>query len=929
MNNSVFASRWLLLAPTLGAGMTLYAQAAAPARCTVLSGTVRDTTEALIPGAALTLDGQSATTSGADGLFRFPCVTPGRHTLLVASDGFAAKKIDVSAPHAAALSVILSLEQVETQLDVDVSATAATSANASGPTQTIAGDRLQALADDPDDLQRELTQLAAAAGGNPSNTTIAVDGFQDSSALPPKSSIAYIVVNPDQFSAQYREPPFEGGRVEVYTKPGAKTFHGALFAVNGSPWMNARDPFSVSKASIGKQRYGFELSGPVTQKNSDFAVTLEHRSIDNFAVVNAVTLDGSGNQTSTIANVATPQRLWLATARYDLQLGAKNTFIATYSANVNHLSNQGVGGSTLQEGAYDAQTYEHMFRISDVTLFNAHLMHEARASFRWSGSVDAPVSNAPQVGVAGAFTGGGSTLGPQHIREFQIEYDDDAILTTKAHTLKFGTQFFNYLERRQLTQSFNGSYVFGGGTAPVLDANNNAIAGQTETITGVEQYRRALLGYAGGQPTAYSVVTGTPTVNFNQVRDTLFFQDDWNAGHGLHVAYGVRYYIQNDPLFVGSLVPRIGLLWSPDKKGRWTLHAHWGMFSGQEGTTSEAEMLREDGVHRITSTVYSPTCTGVFVANTCQPLSTGTVITSQREWGPHLGAQTWGATNVGGTRVLPYGFNLSIDYYAVRMWDMMRSKNINAPLNGSPTGPRPGPANTNIYRAENSAQGTGNAVFGGLENHKFKRVQFFVGGVRVNLIDDNNDDTFFTPQNANSDAGEFARRLNQGEWNVFGNATVTLPEKIQVSFNYSGQGGHVFNVTTGFDNNGDGVFNDRPTYAVAGTPLCSVNPNATPCGYATKWGELVASGGTGVFPRDKGVMPWSNYLDTNLQRTFKLSHNAKADHPQSVTLNVRSSNVLNHMNVTSVGGVLGSPQFGVAYAADPGRRIEAGVRYSF
>ncbi len=39
--------------------------------------------------------------------------------------------------------------------------------------------------------------------------------------------------------------------------------------------------------------------------------------------------------------------------------------------------------------------------------------------------------------------------------------------------------------------------------------------------------------------------------------------------------------------------------------------------------------------------------------------------------------------------------------------------------------------------------------------------------------------------------------------------------------------------------------------------------------------------------------------------------------------------VLNHLNVTSVDGVLGSPQFGQAYAADNGRRIEIGARYSF
>jgi hypothetical protein len=35
------------------------------------------------------------------------------------------------------------------------------------------------------------------------------------------------------------------------------------------------------------------------------------------------------------------------------------------------------------------------------------------------------------------------------------------------------------------------------------------------------------------------------------------------------------------------------------------------------------------------------------------------------------------------------------------------------------------------------------------------------------------------------------------------------------------------------------------------------------------------------------------------------------------------------MNVTQVGTVLGSPLFGRPYAADNGRRVELGARYSF
>jgi hypothetical protein len=910
-----------------------HAFAETPCRGTALRGTVRDVTQALVPGAMVVLDGRQRVVSRSDGAFQFACVSDGKHRLGASAEGFAALDEAVTLPHGGEVRLELKLKDVETQVEVSGEGGAATNAAAAGPTQTIAGDRLQSLADDPDDLKRELEQLAASTGGNPATATIAVDGFQGTSALPPKSSIAYIEVNPDKFSAQYREPPFDGARIEVYTKPGQKTYHGALFATNGSPWENARDPFSTSAEAIGKQRYGFELEGPVRKQGSDFALTLEHRSISNFAVVDAITLDSAGNQLATTQSVAAPQRLWQGTARLDWQLGAKNTLVTNYSANVNHLLNVGVGGESLAETGYDSETYEHMFRVSDVTTASAHLMHEVHLSLRWDGETDVPNSTAPQVNVAGAFVGGGATIGQQRLRELNVEMDDDAVLTTKHHTMKFGTQFMLYNEHQQLTTNFNGTYTFGGGTAPVLDGNGQPIGGETETITGVQQYQRALLGQAGGSATAFSNVAGTPAVTFNFAENALFYQDDWEVGHGVHVAYGVRYYAQNDPVILNGAVPRVGILWSPNKKGTWTLNAHAGMFSGRYGSAEEQEVLREDGTKRVTSTIYDPACGGAgnaaFSPTGCNPFAGATPIHSLREYAPHLGNLTWSVESVGGTRTLPAGFNLSLAYYIGRIWNYERSENINSPLNDQPTGPRPGPANLDILQVQNSGQGRVNIVFAGVENHKYKRAQFFIGGVRVNLVDDTDDNEFFTPQSSKSDVGEFAHRTGQGVWHVFGNGTFTLPEKIVLSTDFQGNGGSHYNITTGYDNNGDGDFNDRPQYALPGTPSCAVNPNASPCSYATQWGQLVESGGTGVFPRNRGVLPWSIYWDANVERVFVLTRNPKAAHQQTVTVNVRSSNLLNHTNVTQVGGVLGSPLFGLPYAADNGRRVEAGVRYSF
>jgi hypothetical protein len=362
---------------------------------------------------------------------------------------------------------------------------------------------------------------------------------------------------------------------------------------------------------------------------------------------------------------------------------------------------------------------------------------------------------------------------------------------------------------------------------------------------------------------------------------------------------------------MNGATPRLGIAWSPDKKEKWQLHAHIGLFTGQYGTSDFAELSREDGVHRVTSTVYNP------VYN--DPFGDGAVtIHSIRQAAPHLQNITFAIENVGGTHTFPHGWTLNTDIYWGRIWNYTRTLNINSPLNNSPTGPRPGAPNLNVLQANNSGQGRANVEFFGLNQHEMKHLQLFIGAVRVDLIDNTNDDTFFTPQSSHTDAGEFAPRNGQGRWQVFGNGTLKLPEKIELSTNLQAQSGAPYNITTGFDNNGDGNFNDRPQYAAAG------DPGAIP----TQWGLLVSSGGIGAFPRNAGRTPWTVHMDTNIQRKFELT-NPKADHPQTLTFNVRSSNMLNHLNVTSVGGVLGSPLFGRSYAADNGRRIEAGVRYSF
>ncbi len=876
-----------------------------------LTGAVHDGTGAAVPSATVILDDGASVDTGPDGRFRFVCAPPGRHSLHIAAQSFASLDREVASNASGDILITLRPESVDQSIDVQADAPAGVDNTETGASRTLAGDDLKALADDPDDLLRQLQQLAAGAGGNPADTLITVDGFQDSTHLPPKSSIAYIKVNPDMFSAEYQEPPYEGARVEVYTKPGQPHYHGSLFTTYGGSFLNARDPFSISKGSIGKQRYGFDLSGPIRTQGSDFALSLEHRSIDNVGVVNAFALDSVGNTVPVNATVNTPQRLWIGSARAAWQWNPKNSLTTTYSANVNNQTNVGVGGTTLQEAGYGESVTEHIIRVLNVSTLSANLMHESRFSWSWLADVMTPNSSAVPVQVAGAFTGGGSERGAEADRSKGFELYDDAIWTHGTHTLKAGVNVRLRLQHRYIPQDFNGLYTFGGGAAPVLDASGNAVPGSSATITGLEQYRRALAGLPGGGATAFTGVTGTPEVDFTQSRESLFAQESWKARPNLVISYGLRYYAQNAPLVLLNFAPRLGVAWSPDKKQTWTIKLHSGMFNGSYDGNSAAQVFRLDGVHRISSLIYSP----VFG----NPYLNATPIHTVRAFAAGFSDASFAEQQIEVDHTIHGGWNVQGTGYWLSVWNDGRTRNINAPLNGQPNGPRPGAANVNILQAQSSGKLKGDIEFVSVEQHTLKPVSLFFGYVHLGLRGTTDNNLFSTPQSSYTDAGEYARRTNQPTHQMFGNATVHLPRKIDLSTEYHVRSGLPYNIVTGFDNNGDGNFNDRPTYATPGMA------NAVP----TRYGLLVASGGTGVFPRNAGSTHWAIHLDNNISHTFTLTPHADKERLQTLAVNIRSSNVLNHTNVQQVGNVLGSPLFGQPYQADNGRRIEGGLRYSF
>jgi hypothetical protein len=256
-------------------------------------------------------------------------------------------------------------------------------------------------------------------------------------------------------------------------------------------------------------------------------------------------------------------------------------------------------------------------------------------------------------------------------------------------------------------------------------------------------------------------------------------------------------------------------------------------------------------------------------------------------------------------------------------WGEPMTVNTNAPVvpasSGTPTdlatallAPRPGAPNLNVFEYQNSAHNRGSILSLGVNQKSYKRWTLDLGFWNVSFKSNQG-----SPQSSYSRQGEFARPF----WQSSGasvESTFKIPWKIELWTATYWHYGTPYNITTGTDANGDGDFNDRPSFAsAAGDGV-----------YNTSFGLMTTRAVNGDVPHNLGTMPVIVHMYSGLNRSFDIGPKDK-DHPRILTFNARGVNVLNHTNVTAVGTVVSSPSLGQALAAETARRLELGVRVTF
>ena len=976
--------------------------AVAQQRVGALHGQVSDELGALVVGATVTLidaDGtQKTAVTNNEGTYTFNSLAPGQYTIRVAAPGFTSyEKTELAVAagprttHDIRLVITLEKQVITVNEEQGLNVDPAKNADA----LVLNGQDLDVLPDDPDALASAVTAMAGPSAG-PNGGQIFIDGFTGG-RMPPKESIREVRVNQNPFNAENNSIGF--GNIEILTKPGADKLRASTFYNFSDESFNSRNPFSPNRAPFQVRYFGGSLSGPITKGKSSFFIDVNRRVVDDNAIINATILNSSLAPAPFNVALLTPNKFFSISPRFDYQLNPANTLVVRYSYFRNEADNIGASDFSLPERAYSRSSNNQIVQLTETMIISPKLMNETRFQYNRNRSRQDGNNTVPTIVVQEAFTSGGSQIGLAHNNEDRWELQNYSMWTNGRHIMRYGVRARGVKITDFSPQNFGGTFTFSGGNAPQLDANNQIVVDShgdpvLVPITSLERYRRTLLFQGnpnmrelGGGVTQFSIAGGNPEASVSQTEFGVFFQDEWRIRPNLTLTMGMRYENQTNISSNYNFAPRLFFAWAPggtnvggnpgappsSSTPKMVIRGGMGVFYDRFGERATLLENRFNGANQLDFRVFDPATLdlstfslgGVTNVPTAQALAVFSSPQIVRRIADDFQAPTFVMTAINIERQLPSKFTLFAVAFNYRGKHLLRVRNINAPLPGTydPETPnnavRPFGNIGDIYYYESSANFNDYRFFGGVRRQMSKGFSVFAnfgtghGKTDTDCIFGSIASCF--PADSYDVSQEYSRVSFIPSANFFFGGTLILP-KLKVNFNpfviYSS--GRPFNIITGRDANGDGLFTERPAFATALTDPANLRQ--------TRFGDfdLAPAPGQELIPRNYGMGPGFFSVNMGISRSYSFgtvpapaaaapaaaaptaANKPSGPTPEkryTVTFSINIQNLLNHTNLTNPIGNLSSPQFGQSLSTAGGfggpgsnagnRRMQIQVRFGF
>ncbi len=906
-----------------------------------LRGQVTDETGAVVPAANVSLIAPHGAVKNAtadnQGAYVFTEVTPGNYRVQGSAPQLAASQTFTVRPGAQTLNLQLRVVSANQRVTVqdDAGPTVSTDVANNASALVLTGDDLLALSDDPDDLLADLQALAGPSAG-PSGGSIFIDGFSGGE-LPAKNSIREVRINQNPFSPEYDKLGY--GRIEIFTKPGTDRYHAQVDYNLGTDWWNSRNPYSAQKAPLLLNEFEGNGGGPLNHRAS-FTLDAQRNMVDNGAIINAVTLDPKTFVPTPFFSVFTNrQRFTRVSPRIDYQLSEKNTVMFRYTVTKSDIPGAGIGSFDLVSRGYDYQYTNQTVQLTDTAVFGTTI-NETRFQYFRSASRRIADTDAPEIQVLGSFNAGGSQLGRSFDTQNNFELQNYTSLPRGAHVWKFGFRLRGQTDDNVSPLNFNGTYTYGGGLAPALDANNQPVLDSLgmpifADISSIERYRRTLLSLPGGGATQFSINTGNPALAVHQADVGTFAGDDWRVRPNVTLSLGLRYEAQTNIHDRRDFAPRLAIAWAPggsvkNPKPKTVLRAGFGAFYDRFALANTLTAQRYNG---IIQQQFVTTGSNVVAGQVIQEVSSS------------LRAPYILQSAVTLERQLPANTTLAVTFTNSHGLHEFRSEDINAPLPGSGLFPlgQSGP----IFLMESSGLYNQNQMIANF-NSKVNAGLSLNGSYTLNRARSNTDGLGTFPANPYNFAGEYGPAATDIRQRVSFGGTINTKWNVRFSPLVTLQSGPPFDITTGSDLYGTTLFNGRP--GIATDP-------SKPGLIQTKYGLLDPNptAGETILTRNYGRGPGLMSVNLRIGKTFafgkeragaSVTRNRGIFSPPpgrryNLILSMSIRNLLNHTNPGPIDGNITSPLFGRANQSAGNlngegfsenannRRLESQVRFTF
>jgi hypothetical protein len=759
-----------------------------------LRGQVSDPSGAVVPNAAVAILQSGGPTHSAktnnNGSYEIGNLPPGNYTVTVNAQGFNAfiqNDVQVNAGQVSQFNIPLEIQVEQQKVNVEEEgAQVQVNPQNNASAVVLSGKDLDALPDDPDELQADLEALAGPSAG-PNGGQLYIDGFT-AGQLPPKSSIREIRINQNPFSAEYDKLGY--GRIEIFTKPGTDKFHGQFSIVGNDSPFNSRNPF------LGDAEQQGNIGGPINKKAS-FFFDVQRRNIDEIAIVDAPVL----GLTESVPNPRTRTNLG---PRIDYQLTPNNSLTARYQYYRDTWQNAGVGGLVLPEAGYDTASTEHTLQLTDTQIIGSKMINETHFQYLRDNSNQNPVSTAVGLNVLGAFVGGGSSAGTENDHEDRYEFQNYTSISAGKHFVKFGGRLRAVHDVSISAEGFNGTYTF---------------ASYQDFTAGTPLPSQLSINATN------SAGDAVPTVTVNVADAGLYIQDDWKVRPTLTLSGGLRFETQNAIHDHADWAPRLGFAWGIGGGGKTApktvLRGGFGLFYNRFSSDAVLNASRLNGVTEQQYEIVDP----MYIVPPPVPASSST---------PQAIYQI--APNLHAPYIMQSAFSLErqITKFANGTLTYLNSRGVHGLMSIVPNAPDvpayPYPVgtlpNTAIFQYASAGNFRQNQLIASFNVQAGAKVSlhgfYSLNYANSDPIGSTSGGSFTTnfPSDQHDIALDYGRASFAIRNRVFFGGTVALPRGFRLSPFLVFNSGSPYNVTVGEDLADDLQFNVRPAFAPNPTGAC-------------------------------------------------------------------------------------------------------------